>query len=79
MVEPPELLETCHSDGNMMVLFAWKDLPGFENMWKSTQIIQERFLAFQLEDKLKSATGVLVRPTTYLQALTDETGTQEKC
>ena len=57
LVEPENILKARASHCATKVQVKWRGPLDFELMWEPTQVIQARFIEFQLEDKLKSAMG----------------------
>ena len=57
VVEPLQLKDTRRAGQDQLVLMKWKGLPDFESTWESARIIYQRFLEFQLEDKLNLLAG----------------------
>ena len=57
MVEPLQLKDTRGAGPDQLVLVKWKGLLDFESTWESARIIHQRFLEFQLEEKLNLLAG----------------------
>lgn len=69
MVELEVVLGVRPGTGNNLhgldVLIKWKDLPLLEATWEPCNMIQEQFLIFHLEDKVKVREGSDDRPLVH--------------
>ncbi|OIW03085.1 hypothetical protein TanjilG_07237 [Lupinus angustifolius] len=58
-VEPEDIVGWREDNqGQMEVLVKWVQLPTCDNTWKSTAVVQDKFLLFPLEDKMALLEGI---------------------
>ena len=66
VIEPASLLDVCQqpqgNPRNLELLIQWENLPSFEATWENFHLLNSKFPAFHLKDKVNAWGGSIDKP-----------------